>query len=156
MVKFIQVYWLFQVIWLKKDVPVITSQRVVELSTNNKHTLLIRTVQPLDFGYFKCRATNALGASEQIIQLSGMWLSFIYFQNLEEVLSTYHVHVTWKDWRSEIRFSVTQVHYWLIFITSLHRVLTINKQRRHHVSLLISLYRKFESENITLIKVYKF
>jgi hypothetical protein len=67
------------VTWLKKDVPVITSTRVVELSTNNKHTLLFRTVHPLDFGYFKCRATNELGANEKVIQLSGNWLSFFCF-----------------------------------------------------------------------------
>jgi hypothetical protein len=59
---------------------VITSTRVVELSTNNKHTLLFRMVQPLDFGYFKCRATNMLGVSEQIIQLSGKWFFYPSFQ----------------------------------------------------------------------------
>lgn len=82
--------------WLKNDIPVITSTRVVELSTNNKHTLLFRTVHPLDFGYFKCRATNALGANEQVIQLSGNWLSLIYFQKTGRSIITLS-SPSWED-----------------------------------------------------------
>ncbi|KDR16344.1 protein amalgam-like [Zootermopsis nevadensis] len=84
-----------KVMWLKNDIPVITSTRVVELSTNNKHTLLFRTVHPLDFGYFKCRATNALGANEQVIQLSGVSNTAV-FKNESGVSSETNYTLVWE------------------------------------------------------------
>ncbi|KAJ9599429.1 hypothetical protein L9F63_010098 [Diploptera punctata] len=61
-----------KVTWLKKDVPVITSTRVVHLISGNRHILLFRSVHPLDLGFFKCRAVNDLGDNEQVIELSGV------------------------------------------------------------------------------------
>ncbi|GFG33162.1 hypothetical protein Cfor_03437, partial [Coptotermes formosanus] len=84
-----------KVTWLKNDVPVITSTRVVEMSRNNKHTLLFRIVHPLDFGYFKCRATNELGVSEQIIQLSGVANAAV-FKNDSRVPSETSYTLIWE------------------------------------------------------------
>lgn len=84
-----------KVTWLKNDVPVITSTRVIEQSSNNKHTLLFRTVHPLDFSYFKCRATNMLGSNEEIIQLSGVANAAV-FKNESHVMSETNYTLIWE------------------------------------------------------------
>ncbi|XP_069682731.1 protein amalgam-like [Periplaneta americana] len=84
-----------KVTWLKNDVPVRTSTRIVELSVNNKHTLLFRMVHPLDFGYFKCRATNSLGEREQIIELSGVANPAV-FKNDSSVYSDTNYTLVWE------------------------------------------------------------
>lgn len=98
-----------KVIWLKNDVPVITSTRVVELSTKNKHALLLRTVHPLDFGYFKCRAMNALGVNEKIIQLSGVANPAV-FKNESGVASETNYTLIW-----EVDSYSTIIEYNLLF-----------------------------------------
>ncbi|PSN38652.1 hypothetical protein C0J52_21242 [Blattella germanica] len=98
-----------KVTWLKNDDPVITSTRVVELTAGNKHTLLFRTVHPLDFGYFKCRATNSVGDNEQIIQLAGVANPAV-FKNDSGVATETNYTLIW-----EVDSYSTIIEYLLMF-----------------------------------------
>ncbi|PNF43799.1 hypothetical protein B7P43_G09751 [Cryptotermes secundus] len=109
-----------KVIWLKNDVPVITSTRVVELSTKNKYTLLLRTVHPLDFGYFKCRAMNELGVNEKIIQLSGVANPAI-FKNESGVPSETNYTLIWEvdSYSSIIEYNLLFQRYSTLDMTNM-------------------------------------
>lgn len=60
------------VVWLKSEMEVTLDNRIQTLIDGDKHTLLIRQVQPSDFGIYTCRAINDLGQGEVQIQLSGV------------------------------------------------------------------------------------
>lgn len=47
-----------------------TEHRIME-SRGSRHTLVIRKVQPDDFGNYSCLADNAMGKSRKSIQLTG-------------------------------------------------------------------------------------
>lgn len=59
------------VTWIKGEMPISLDNRIVRIVDGDKNTLLIRNVQPSDFGIYTCRATNDLGQGEVQIQLSG-------------------------------------------------------------------------------------
>lgn len=59
------------VTWLKGEIPVPFSNRVVPMVDGDKHILLIRNATFSDFGIYTCRAANDLGQGEIQIQLSG-------------------------------------------------------------------------------------
>lgn len=68
------------VTWLKGETPVVLDNRIISLVSGEKHSLLIRNVQPMDFGVYCCRARNELGQGEVHIQLSGkLFFSKAYF-----------------------------------------------------------------------------
>lgn len=57
--------------WFKGEIPISKDSRVISLINGEKHTLLIRNVQPNDFDVYTCRARNELGEGETHMQLSG-------------------------------------------------------------------------------------
>lgn len=57
--------------WLKGERPITKDNRVISLISGDKHTLIIRNVQPSDFDIYTCLARNELGEGETHIQLSG-------------------------------------------------------------------------------------
>lgn len=46
------------------------SSRIVKLNTENDHSLLIRHVKTTDYGSYLCRASNSVGITEKIVELS--------------------------------------------------------------------------------------
>ncbi|KAF5306154.1 hypothetical protein FQR65_LT07430 [Abscondita terminalis] len=58
--------------WLKGEMPIPFSNRVVPMVDGEKHILLIRNATFADFGIYTCRASNELGQGELQIQLSGI------------------------------------------------------------------------------------
>ncbi|CAG2067487.1 unnamed protein product [Timema podura] len=57
--------------WVFQDRPVVTSSRVIALSINEKNTLLIRSVRASELGHYTCKASNMMGHSQQVVELSG-------------------------------------------------------------------------------------
>ncbi|KYM96405.1 Tyrosine-protein kinase-like 7 [Cyphomyrmex costatus] len=47
-----------------------TTSRIVKHNTENDHSLLIRHVTPSDSGSYTCRASNSMGITEKMIELS--------------------------------------------------------------------------------------
>ncbi|KAF5291192.1 hypothetical protein FQA39_LY14434 [Lamprigera yunnana] len=60
------------VVWLKGEIPIPFSSRVIPMVDEDKHILLIRNATFADFGIYTCRASNELGQGELQIQLSGI------------------------------------------------------------------------------------
>ncbi|XP_024939687.1 neural cell adhesion molecule 1 isoform X5 [Cephus cinctus] len=58
--------------WFFEDQRVPYSSRIVKHSYGEDHSLIIRNVRTLDYGYYLCRASNSVGISEEIIELSGV------------------------------------------------------------------------------------
>nr|CAD7570175.1 unnamed protein product [Timema californicum] len=56
--------------WVFQDRPVVTSSRVIALSINEKNTLLIRSVRASELGHYTCKASNMMGHSQQVVELS--------------------------------------------------------------------------------------
>ncbi|XP_071641153.1 neurotrimin [Temnothorax longispinosus] len=48
------------------------TSRVVKHNAGNDHSLLIRVVRTADYGSYLCRASNSLGITEKIVELSGV------------------------------------------------------------------------------------
>lgn len=66
------------VTWLKEETPVTVYNRVLTMVQGEKYTLVIRNVQPSDFGVYTCRARNSLGQGDVHIQLSGELMDLVY------------------------------------------------------------------------------
>ncbi|CAH1395845.1 unnamed protein product [Nezara viridula] len=57
--------------WLFERKPVQTGARIVTFKKGNAHGLVLLNTKMTDFGYYTCLATNKLGKSQQVIQVSG-------------------------------------------------------------------------------------
>lgn len=72
MAKFNNSRFFFQVEWYFKDRPINYSNRNLKTRrAEETHFLMINSVRQDDFGDYSCRATNSLGESEELIELSG-------------------------------------------------------------------------------------
>lgn len=61
-----------EIIWYKGDNPVTYDNRVLFLGDDEKYSLIIKNVQPSDFGFYTCRAVNDIGEETLEFQLSGI------------------------------------------------------------------------------------
>ncbi|KAB0802103.1 hypothetical protein PPYR_04289 [Photinus pyralis] len=76
------------VTWLKGEIPVPFSNRIVAMVDGDKHILLIRNATFADFGIYTCRATNDLGQGELQIQLSGTANPAVFKQADQKMVDT--------------------------------------------------------------------
>lgn len=58
--------------WLFERKPVQTGARIVTFKKENAHGLVLLNTKTTDFGFYTCLATNKLGKSQQVIQVSGL------------------------------------------------------------------------------------
>nr|XP_024216654.1 neurotrimin [Halyomorpha halys] len=58
--------------WLFERKPVQTGARIVTFKKGNAHGLVLLNTKTTDFGFYTCLASNKLGKSQQVIQVSGL------------------------------------------------------------------------------------
>ena len=63
--------WIFQVKWYRDTMILDTTDRRLVEERGSRHSLIIRKVQPSDFGNYSCEADNKLGRSKRHMELSG-------------------------------------------------------------------------------------
>jgi hypothetical protein len=60
-----------QVKWFRDTMILDTTDRRLVEERGSRHSLIIRKVQPSDFGNYSCEADNKLGRSKRHMELSG-------------------------------------------------------------------------------------
>lgn len=61
----------FQVAWYKDTMQILPTDRISMDTRGAKHSLIIRSVIPTDFGNYSCVASNLLGKERRIVTLTG-------------------------------------------------------------------------------------
>lgn len=88
-----------EVTWFKSNIPVTLDTRVMALVDHDKHSLIIRNVRISDFGIYKCKAVNDLGAAEIEIQLSGNLSDKNYLLTIDFGIYGFTTHfIHWDHW----------------------------------------------------------
>nr|CAD7398014.1 unnamed protein product [Timema cristinae] len=82
--------------WVFQDRPVVTSSRVIALSINEKNTLLIRSVRASELGHYTCKASNMMGHSQQVVELSGVANSAVFKSEYHRVPSNSNYTLVWE------------------------------------------------------------
>jgi len=59
------------IVWSKDGQVISSSQRVKIANLGSRHTLMISQVNSEDFGKYTCQASNSLGSSQRMIEMSG-------------------------------------------------------------------------------------
>ncbi|GAB1869556.1 Limbic system-associated membrane protein [Camponotus japonicus] len=114
-----------QVDWYFKNETLKYTSRIVKYEIGNDHSLVIRNVNESDYGSYLCRASNSLGFTEKIIELSGIANQAIFKKESRNTSSTSYNFI----WEVDSYYPIIEYQFWF----RKYKKDTNDKWRRLHI-----------------------
>ncbi|XP_048514150.1 limbic system-associated membrane protein-like isoform X1 [Athalia rosae] len=94
--------------WYFNDEKVPYSPRIVKHTAGNDHSLIIRNTRTSDYGYYLCRASNTLGVSDAVVELSGVANPAIFKKESHSVGKTVYNFI----WEVDSYSPIIEYQFW--------------------------------------------
>ncbi|XP_025270557.1 limbic system-associated membrane protein isoform X2 [Camponotus floridanus] len=94
--------------WYFRNETLKYTSRVVKYSIGNDYRLMIRNVNESDYGSYLCRASNSLGFTEKIIELSGIANQAIFKKESRSTSSTSYNFI----WEVDSYYPIIEYQFW--------------------------------------------
>ncbi|XP_044016265.1 neurotrimin-like [Aphidius gifuensis] len=102
--------------WYFENSKINYTNRILKFTNEQMHSLIIRSVKTIDYGYYICKAVNSIGSSEAIIELSGISYAPIFKTSLELNKNTYNF-----IWEVDSYSPIIEYQFWFRKYTAKER-----------------------------------